>query len=218
MSALAPHRGPFRLAGRHGFFHAHAIERLYKADLVIGAVLVAGVAAPKLVTAAMVKTMKPGAVLVDIAIDQGGCFETSRPTTHAEPTYLVYDVVHYCVSNMPGAVAANFHLRSEQCHPALRPRSRQQGLEKPWPKILICAPASTSTTAISRTQPWPSARLALHPRRSRHHLKAQPISRFRFVFTSSSSRSRSGLHPQAPGTPGHLVAQFGRFTKDPNES
>jgi alanine dehydrogenase len=67
-------------------------------------VLVAGAAAPKLVTAAMVKTMKPGAVLVDVAIDQGGCFETSRPTTHADPTYLVNDVVHYCVTNMPGAV------------------------------------------------------------------------------------------------------------------
>jgi alanine dehydrogenase len=83
-----------------------AIERLVsKADLVIGAVLVAGSTAPKLVTAEMVKTMKPGAVVVDIAIDQGGCFETSRPTTHAEPTYILYDVVHYCVSNMPGAVA-----------------------------------------------------------------------------------------------------------------
>jgi alanine dehydrogenase len=82
------------------------IERLVaKADLVIGAVLVAGAAAPKLVTTEMVKTMKPGAVLLDIAIDQGGCFETSHPTTHAEPTYILYDVVHYCVTNMPGAVA-----------------------------------------------------------------------------------------------------------------
>jgi len=84
---------------------AHAIEELVKdADLVIGAVLIAGAAAPKLVTRAMVKTMKPGAVLVDIAIDQGGCFETSRPTTHAEPTFLVDGVIHYCVTNMPGAV------------------------------------------------------------------------------------------------------------------
>lgn len=74
------------------------------ADLVIGAVLVAGAAAPKLVTREMVGRMKPGAVLVDISIDQGGCFETSRPTTHAEPTFVVDDVVHYCVSNMPGAV------------------------------------------------------------------------------------------------------------------
>src|SRR6202000_1140490 len=81
------------------------IERLVKeADLVIGAVLVAGAAAPKLVTRAMLSTMKRGAVLVDISIDQGGCFETSRPTTHAEPTFVVDGVIHYCVANMPGAV------------------------------------------------------------------------------------------------------------------
>src|SRR6202034_127242 len=84
---------------------AHAIEELVRdADLVIGAVLIAGAAAPKLVTRAMVKTMKPGAVLVDIAIDQGGCFETSHPTTHAEPTYVLDGVIHYAVTNMPGAV------------------------------------------------------------------------------------------------------------------
>jgi alanine dehydrogenase len=82
-----------------------AIEALVvEADLVIGAVLVAGAAAPKLVTREMVGKMKPGAVLVDISIDQGGCFETSRPTTHAEPTFVVDGVVHYCVTNMPGAV------------------------------------------------------------------------------------------------------------------
>ena len=74
------------------------------ADLIIGAVLVAGAAAPKLVTAEQVKQMQAGAVLVDISIDQGGCFETSHPTTHADPTYVVDDVVHYCVANMPGAV------------------------------------------------------------------------------------------------------------------
>jgi alanine dehydrogenase len=81
------------------------IERLVRdADLVVGAVLVTGGAAPKLVTRAMIKTMKPGAVLVDISIDQGGCFETSHPTTHAEPTFVVDGVIHYCVANMPGAV------------------------------------------------------------------------------------------------------------------
>jgi alanine dehydrogenase len=81
------------------------IEQLVRdADLVVGAVLVAGAAAPKLVTRAMVKTMKPGAVLVDISIDQGGCFETSRATTHADPTFVVDGVIHYCVANMPGAV------------------------------------------------------------------------------------------------------------------
>ena len=74
------------------------------ADLVVGAVLIAGAAAPKLVTAEHVKNMRAGSVLVDISIDQGGCFETSRPTTHADPTYVVDDVVHYCVTNMPGAV------------------------------------------------------------------------------------------------------------------
>ncbi len=84
---------------------AEAIERLViEADLVIGAVLVTGAAAPKLVTRAMLSKMERGAVLVDISIDQGGCFETSRPTTHAEPTYVVDGVVHYCVTNMPGAV------------------------------------------------------------------------------------------------------------------
>ena len=76
-----------------------------EADLVIGAVLVPGAAAPKLVTREMLSTMQPGAVLVDVAIDQGGCFETSKPTTHADPTYVVDDVVHYCVANMPGGVA-----------------------------------------------------------------------------------------------------------------
>jgi alanine dehydrogenase len=85
---------------------AHAIEeRTADADLVIGGVLIPGAAAPKLVTRSMVARMKPGAVVVDVAIDQGGCFETSHPTTHAEPTYVVDGVVHYCVANMPGAVA-----------------------------------------------------------------------------------------------------------------
>jgi len=74
------------------------------ADVVIGAVLVAGASAPKLVTRAMLKEMKRGAVLVDVAIDQGGCFETSRPTTHAHPTFEVDGVIHYCVTNMPGVV------------------------------------------------------------------------------------------------------------------
>ena len=80
-------------------------NEVLEADLVIGAVLVPGAAAPKLVTHDMVERMKPGSVIVDIAIDQGGCFETSRPTTHAQPTYVEHGVVHYCVTNMPGAVA-----------------------------------------------------------------------------------------------------------------
>jgi alanine dehydrogenase len=82
-----------------------AVDRLTRdADLVIGAVLVAGAAAPKLVSAQNVKDMQAGAVMVDISIDQGGCFATSRPTTHVDPTYVVDEVVHYCVTNMPGAV------------------------------------------------------------------------------------------------------------------
>jgi alanine dehydrogenase len=80
-------------------------ELVKEADVVIGAVLVAGAKAPKLVTREMLKTMQKGSVLVDVAIDQGGCFETSRPTTHSDPIYEVDGIVHYCVANMPGAVA-----------------------------------------------------------------------------------------------------------------
>lgn len=80
-------------------------ELVTDADLVIGAVLIPGAKAPKLITREMLKTMQPGAVIVDVAIDQGGCFETSQPTTHENPTYTVENIVHYCVANMPGAVA-----------------------------------------------------------------------------------------------------------------
>ncbi|MFL0796336.1 MAG: alanine dehydrogenase [Cellvibrionaceae bacterium] len=80
-------------------------QQLMEADAVIGAVLIPGASSPKLVTRDMLTLMKPGSVLVDVAIDQGGCFETSRPTTHQEPTYIVDGIVHYCVANMPGAVA-----------------------------------------------------------------------------------------------------------------
>ncbi len=80
-------------------------QMIAEAELVIGAVLVPGAAAPKLVSRDMLATMKPGAVLVDVAIDQGGCFETSHATTHTDPTYVVDGIVHYCVANMPGAVA-----------------------------------------------------------------------------------------------------------------
>ena len=75
-----------------------------EADLVIGGVLVPGATAPKLVTRAMVSRMKPGSVIVDVAIDQGGCVETARPTSHSNPSFVVDGVVHYCVTNMPGAV------------------------------------------------------------------------------------------------------------------
>jgi alanine dehydrogenase len=87
------------------FSDPHAIdEYLMRADLVIGAVLLPGRRAPKLISAEQVKRMKSGSVIVDVCIDQGGCVETSRPTTHAAPTYVIDDVVHYCVTNMPGAV------------------------------------------------------------------------------------------------------------------
>ncbi|GAA6137842.1 alanine dehydrogenase [Arenicella sp. 4NH20-0111] len=84
---------------------AEALEQhAAQADLLIGAVLIPGASAPKLVTREIIKTMKPGSVMVDVAIDQGGCFETSRATTHQDPTFMVDNVVHYCVANMPGAV------------------------------------------------------------------------------------------------------------------
>ena len=80
-------------------------QQVANADLIIGAVLIPGAAAPKLVSREMLTTMRKGSVLVDVAIDQGGCFETSKATTHEDPTYIVDDIVHYCVANMPGAVA-----------------------------------------------------------------------------------------------------------------
>ncbi len=83
-----------------------AIEQCARhADLIIGAVLIPGASAPKLITRSLLQKLKPGAVMVDVAIDQGGCFETSTPTTHADPTYVIDQIVHYCVANMPGAVA-----------------------------------------------------------------------------------------------------------------
>jgi len=85
----------------HDAIEAYVLD----ADLVVGAVLVPGAAAPKLVSHEMIKKMRPGSVVVDVAIDQGGCFETSKPTTHTNPTYIVDNIVHYCVANMPGGVA-----------------------------------------------------------------------------------------------------------------
>jgi alanine dehydrogenase len=100
-AADADYRGHIQTVASNGY----EIERaVLDADLVIGAVLVAGAKAPKLITNDLVARMKPGSVLVDISIDQGGCFEDSRPTTHAEPTYQVHESLFYCVANMPGAV------------------------------------------------------------------------------------------------------------------
>jgi alanine dehydrogenase len=104
------------------FSNAQAIEdSVLAADLVIGGVLIPGAAAPKLVTREMISRMKPGAVVVDVAIDQGGCFATSHPTTHTDPTFIVDGVVHYCVANMPGAVArtSTFALNNATIGPAI---------------------------------------------------------------------------------------------------
>jgi len=102
------------------------------ADLVIGSVLIPGTKAPKLVTRDMIKTMKKGAVMVDVAIDQGGCFETSRPTTHKDPVYTVDGVIHYCVANMPGAVAKTSTLALTN---ATLPYATQLA-EKGWKKAM----------------------------------------------------------------------------------
>jgi len=106
-SAEVLRRIAVQLPGARTIFSTHdaLVQVVRRADLLIGAVLVPGAAAPKLITRDMVKTMKSGSVLVDIAIDQGGCSETSRPTSHSDPVYLDEGVTHYCVTNMPGAVA-----------------------------------------------------------------------------------------------------------------
>ncbi len=107
------------------------------ADLVIGAVLVAGAAAPKLVSAEQVSRMRAGAVLVDISIDQGGCFETSKPTTHNDPVYIVDDIVHYCVANMPGAVSMT---SAHALNNAVLPYALQLA-DKCWKRALAENPA-----------------------------------------------------------------------------
>ena len=94
-------------------------------DLVIGAVLVHGAKAPHVITRAQLGLMKRNSVLVDVSIDQGGCFETSRPTTHSDPTYEVDGITHYCVANMPGAVPITSHLRADQRDDALRRAARR---------------------------------------------------------------------------------------------
>ena len=109
------------------------LESIERADLVIGAVLITGARAPRLVRREDLGRMKNGAVIVDVAIDQGGCVETSRPTTHRQPTYLVDGVVHYCVTNMPGRRGAHQHLCPLQRHAALCAATGQARLARPWP-------------------------------------------------------------------------------------
>jgi alanine dehydrogenase len=117
---------------------AYDLEReVLAADLVIGAVLVPGARAPKLVSSDLVAGMRPGAVLVDIAIDQGGCFADSRPTTHADPTYRVHDTVFYCVANMPGAVP---HTSTHALTNVTLPYVRQLA-DRGWRDALLADPA-----------------------------------------------------------------------------
>ncbi len=158
-------------------------EWVKKADLIIGAVLVPGASAPKLITREMLGTMKPGAVLVDIAIDQGGCAETSKPTTHSDPTYVVDGVVHYCVANMPGAVArtSTFALNN-----ATLPFTLALA-DKGWRKALGRGSAS-----------------ARRPQRLRrpHHLRAGrnrswpalPIGRIAVVGSGAEHQHRENIH------------------------
>ena len=111
------------------FSTSDAIERhVVAADLVIGTVLVPGAAAPKLVTREMVAAMRPGAVIVDVAVDQGGCCATTRPTTHATPTFVESGVVHYCVANMPGGVARTSTFALNNATLPYVHRARRQGL------------------------------------------------------------------------------------------
>ena len=98
---------------------AGLIELLPASHLVVGAVLVPGARAPKLITREMLRRMPRGSVLVDIAVDQGGCAETTRPTTHSHPTYVEEGVIHYCVANMPGAYSPDRHAGADQRHPPL---------------------------------------------------------------------------------------------------
>ncbi len=118
------------------------------ADLIIGGVLIPGAAAPKLVTRKMLKQWKPGTVLVDVAIDQGGCAETSKPTTHADPTYVVDGIIHYCVANMPGGVARTSTYALNNVTLPLRARHRAtKATSARCSMTRICAAASTSIAA-----------------------------------------------------------------------
>jgi alanine dehydrogenase len=121
---------------------------------VIGGVLMPGAAAPKLVTRDMVARMKPGAVVVDVAIDQGGCFETSHATTHADPTFVVDGVVHYCVANMPGAVArtSTFALNNATIGHALA--LADKGWKRPAPITRTCARPERARRARSPASRW----------------------------------------------------------------
>jgi hypothetical protein len=148
----APTRRYFQRPHRHaGVQHLHHQRHAEAADLVVGGVLVPGASAPKLVRRDMISMMKPGAVVVDVAIDQGGCFETSRATTHTEPIYFVDERAALLRLEHARRRAAHFHLRAHQRHFPLPDGTRQQGPGKaPAPSTRRCAKASTPTTASSR--------------------------------------------------------------------
>jgi alanine dehydrogenase len=135
-------------------------EHLKWADLAVGSVLIPGTSAPKLVRREMIATMKRGAVVVDVAIDQGGCFETSHATTHTEPVYFVDGVLHYCVSNMPAAVphTSTFAL-TNATFPYLV-NSPPRGWSAPATPIRPSGRASTPTTGMSRTVAWRNRKAA----------------------------------------------------------
>ena len=200
------------------FSTGDAIEAVCRrADLVIGSVLIPGAAAPKLISAETVKAMKSGAVIVDIAIDQGGCAATSRPTTHSAPTYVVHDVVHYCVTNMPGAVArtSTFALNNVTLPfvLALADKGVRHALGE---DIWTCAMGSMSMKARSRTEPWrrPSSchshprklpcgckrAKALHVQPRGHHVTSCA------PFASSKTEITGGA-PLMPSSP-HLLTTF----------
>jgi len=148
-------------------------ETLRLADLVVGAVLIPGAAAPKLVRRDMIKSMKRGSVVVDVAIDQGGCFETSHPTTHTDPTYVVDGVVHYCVSNMPAAVphTSTFGLTNATFPYVLQLASK--GLEKACADSLaICEGVNTYDGHITYAAVAESQNRAWEPLRSLMYLPA----------------------------------------------
>jgi alanine dehydrogenase len=113
------------------YSNEYTIRRLIKNhDLIVGAVLIPGAKAPNLITKEMLKDMRPGTVIVDVAVDQGGCIETCRPTTHDNPTFIIDDVVHYCVANMPGAVPYTSTIASDKCNFTLCVTIGRQRLEK----------------------------------------------------------------------------------------
>jgi alanine dehydrogenase len=143
------------------FATSESIERhVVSADLAIGAVLVPGAAAPKLVKRAILGQMRPGSVLVDVAIDQGGCFETSRPTDHADPTYVCDGIVHYCVTNMPGGV----------------PRTSTLALTNATLPFVL-ALAGKGWLAAIRDDPHLAAGLNIHAGRITHSAVAEALGR-----------------------------------------